>query len=119
MTYSTELPEGFKTWNELWNSLTKGREITEKAIVFRVENPRVFPVDPNETPHIDLPLSLTVCFETNYIKAKCYDEIMEEKRIYTEQQVREAFIEGMKFIAVHPDYYEKDADEYMQTINPH
>lgn len=39
-------------------------------------------------------------------------------KLYTEQQVRQAYIDGMDFIAVDPTMYEQDADEYMSGVNP-
>ena len=39
-------------------------------------------------------------------------------KLYTEEQVRQAFIDGMKFIAVHPLKYEQDANEYMSSLTP-
>ena len=39
-------------------------------------------------------------------------------KLYTEEQVRQAFIDGMKFIAVHPLKYEQDANEYIDSITP-
>ena len=39
-------------------------------------------------------------------------------KLYTEEQVREAFIDGMKFIAVHPLKYEQDANEYIESLTP-
>ena len=43
---------------------------------------------------------------------------MAEQKLYTEEQVRNAFIDGMKFIAVHPLKYEQDANEYMDSLTP-
>lgn len=39
-------------------------------------------------------------------------------KLYTEEQVRQAFIDGMKFIAVHPLKYEQDANEYIDSLTP-
>lgn len=39
-------------------------------------------------------------------------------KLYTEEQVREAFIAGMEFIAVIPLKYEQDANKYMNSITP-
>ena len=39
-------------------------------------------------------------------------------KLYTEEQLRQAFIDGMKFIAVHPLKYEQDANEYMSSLTP-
>ena len=39
-------------------------------------------------------------------------------KLYTEEQVRKAFIAGMEFIAVDPLKYEQDADEYMDSLTP-
>ena len=39
-------------------------------------------------------------------------------KLYTEEQVRQAYIDGMDFIAVDPTMYEQDADEYMSGVNP-
>lgn len=41
-----------------------------------------------------------------------------QQKLYTEEQVRNAFIDGMKFIAVHPLKYEQDANEYMNSLIP-
>jgi hypothetical protein len=41
-----------------------------------------------------------------------------QQKLYTEEQVRNAFIDGMKFIAVHPLKYEQDANEYMDSLTP-
>lgn len=38
-------------------------------------------------------------------------------KLYTEQQVRQAYIDGMDFIAVDPTMYEQDADEYMRDVH--
>ena len=39
-------------------------------------------------------------------------------KLYTEEQVRQAFIAGMEFIAVDPMKYEQDTNEYMNSITP-
>lgn len=39
-------------------------------------------------------------------------------KLYKEEQIREAFIDGMKFIAVHPLKYEQDANEYINSLTP-
>ena len=39
-------------------------------------------------------------------------------KLYTEEKVRQAFIDGMKFIAVDPLKYEQDANEYMGSLTP-
>ncbi len=39
-------------------------------------------------------------------------------KLYTEEQIRKAYIDGMDFIAVDPTMYEQDADEYMNSITP-
>jgi hypothetical protein len=41
-----------------------------------------------------------------------------QQKLYTEEQVRNAFIDGMKFIAVHPLKYEQDANGYMDSLTP-
>lgn len=38
-------------------------------------------------------------------------------KLYTEEQVRQAYIDGMDFIAVDPTMYEQDADEYMREVH--
>lgn len=60
MTYSTELPEGFKTWNELWQSL-KHNTITDGIVGYYVNDGQY----------------LYSRYEEHFIKSKCYDEIME------------------------------------------
>ena len=44
--------------------------------------------------------------------------ITNNMKLYTEEQVREAFIAGMEFIAVIPLKYEQDANKYMNSITP-
>lgn len=39
-------------------------------------------------------------------------------KLYTEQQVRRAYIDGMSFIAVDPTKYEQDAEEYVRDVHP-
>ncbi|MFY8160502.1 MAG: hypothetical protein ACOVNU_04170 [Candidatus Kapaibacteriota bacterium] len=39
-------------------------------------------------------------------------------KLYTEEQARQVFIDGMKFIAVDPLKYEQDANEYMDSLIP-
>jgi hypothetical protein len=39
-------------------------------------------------------------------------------KLYTEEQVRQAYIDGMDFIAIDPTMYEQDADEYMSGVTP-
>jgi hypothetical protein len=38
-------------------------------------------------------------------------------KLYTEEQLRQAYIDGMDFIAVDPTMYEQDADEYMRDMH--
>lgn len=40
------------------------------------------------------------------------------KRLYTEEQVRTAFIAGMEFIPVDPNRYDDDANDYINSITP-
>lgn len=43
---------------------------------------------------------------------------MSNIKFYTEEQVRQAFIDGMKLVAVHPLKYEQDANEYIDSLTP-
>ena len=38
-------------------------------------------------------------------------------KLYTEEQVRQAYIDGMSFIAVDPTKYEQDAEEYVRDVH--
>lgn len=62
MTYSTELPEGFKTWNEL-----KKKCILDEG-VYCLFVSSVYPSSVSNS---------ILYFEEHFIKSKCYDEIME------------------------------------------
>ena len=39
-------------------------------------------------------------------------------KLYTEEQVRKAFIDGMDFILVYALKHEQDANEYMKSLTP-
>lgn len=39
-------------------------------------------------------------------------------KLYTEEQVRTAFIAGMEFIPVDPNRYDDDANDYINSITP-
>ena len=39
-------------------------------------------------------------------------------KLYLEEQVKQAYIDGMSFIAVDPTKYEQDAEEYVREMHP-